>query len=273
MKRAKILPTLLLLLIFVSIPSFGQDAEIPVLNGTKIKEPNVTYLVNVKPGEHKKIKVTNGAHTQIAVRIEIISLPENGHLQLSINGEVEERNWKEGETYLFKTLDNSGKCAANIIGGEKSGQTKNEMEIRISYMVLPAGEFVKFDDKLLYLNSILISRKEKYINQPMSVLIADIDKYQLNIYEWIASGVTIGGVKVQEDKFQVIGLYFDPIVYISKHPEIKFLGIKVLLNQSYLDSELQVFLTDDDRGSWTQNSKNYLNNKIVKGLHITVYGH
>lgn len=236
------------------------------VNAKTLKAPDKEINVEVKHGQSENISINNGSNTQIAVKLEIIAMPDNAQLLVTINGEVEELDWQEGQSYLFKTLDNSGHCVVDMIGELQSNQTGPQMEIELSYEVLPNGDFLDVEDELTYLNSILIARKNKYINQPMSVLISDLDKYQLPIYDIVPSKP----YGLFEYKYRALRLCY-PFTGIKSGDIIIYVDLDKLYDQhSFWD--VTSILFDNDMSLWTTQVKNIIGSNVVKDILSIKFG-
>lgn len=225
--------------------------------------PNETTYINAIDSEWNQIEINNGSNTQIAVRLKINELPNDAQIIVSINGDVEEVNWQEGETYIFKTLDNSGHCVVDGIGALQQANVPGTLlDVEISYEVLPNGEIIDVDDQLIYLNSILIARKEKYSGQALSVLIADIDKYQLPIYQVVPSHY-----KRNVDEYDNIDFRFSFAGTKNGKAVHGLMLINMTLDQTYsVDEFADFYVTRWELDLWVQGLKDIIGSNVVSDV-------
>ncbi len=148
---------------------------------------NTPASFGVISNEWCDIDINNGSNTAIAVKITVNHLPQNANLAVNINNHWEVIDWQDGQTYLFQTLDNSGACMIELIGEPGEECTSGMGSITVSYQVLDQYRIygLNVDDQMAYYNTIIVSRKAKYIGQPMSVLIQDMDAYDVWVLEFL----------------------------------------------------------------------------------------
>lgn len=224
---------------------------------------NTPITYSTTHNEWTDIEINNGANTNIAVKITVGHVPEGANLALHINNKVEVVDWQDGETYLFQTLDNSGACFIEFIGEMTDDNPLGGMgSITVSYQVLDQYRIygLDVDDQMAYYNTVIVSRKAKYIGQPMSVLIQDMDAYDIWIVEFL-----LARRGQYFDLYDGIEFYFDDLdnVLDLRHGK-KYFRLFVEL-EGYYDGRL---IDEVNERGYTNAHKAEFSNKLVMDVRL-----
>jgi hypothetical protein len=223
---------------------------------------NTPASFGVTPNEWCDIDINNGPNTAIAVKITVNHLPQNASLAVNINNRWEVIDWQDGQTYLFQTLDNSGACMIELIGEPADEFTGGMGSITVSYQVLDQYRIygLNVDDQMAYYNTIIVSRKAKYIGRPMSVLIQDMDAYDVWVVEYL-----LDRHKDFYGLYDGIEFYFDDLdnVLDLKHGK-KYFRLFVEFS-GYYDGRL---IDDVNESGYTNAHKAVFSNNLVMDIRL-----
>ena len=231
---------------------------------TELSCPGTPILFGVTPNEWCDIDIANGAATDIAIKITIGHMPENATLALHINNRIEVLDWQDGQTYLFQTLDNSGACFIEFIGEPAEESSGLMGSITVSYQVLDQYRIygLDVDDQMAYYNTVIVSRKAKYIGQPMSVLIQDMDAYDIWIVDFL-----LARRGQYFDLYDGIKFYFDDMSDAIRLRHGKKYFILFVEFEGYYDGRL---IDDVNESGYTNAHKAVFSENLVLDVRLEV---
>ena len=270
MNRTQLIITILL---FIGLWSHAQDC-CTVLEEKAKKGYNCQKIAlscadtlnqfALNPKDKLEIRINNGKKADIAVKITIGHMPENATLALHINNRIEVLDWQDGQTYLFQTLDNSGACFIEFIGEPAEESSGLMGSITVSYQVLDQYRIygLDVDDQMAYYNTVIVSRKAKYIGQPMSVLIQDMDAYDIWIVDFL-----LARRGQYFDLYDGIKFYFDDMSDAIRLRHGKKYFILFVEFEGYYDGRL---IDDVNESGYTNAHKAVFSENLVLDVRLEV---
>ncbi len=251
--------------IFIFFPTFAKKNT----NKITVNAPDSVYQTTVAPGKNYKVTVKNDAKADIAIKLKIITMPQSASLSVNINNNVETLDWQEGQTYVFKTYDNTGQCSIDLIGATEF----EKLNITYSFTELVNDEISDYTDRLNFIRTMFVDQKEKYNNKVASVLFDDLTKYQANIYNWYC----ILGTSECSSCSNGLLLYFVEMDHSSRSSMgVKDILLKILIDETYFVSDINDILEtkyeNDESTDWGQDFINYYKDKVITNLEVIEVG-
>ncbi|MFB6343478.1 hypothetical protein ACE1ET_17270 [Saccharicrinis sp. FJH62] len=261
-------PEIILLLYFLTLCSSFVVAQRDIINenNTRIVTLNTPGKeVIIKSGNDKKalLNIEGEKGKDIAVKLFVRHLGVNDSLSFYINGRDEPMEWQDSTEYIFKTLNGTAYAKIEFINPEMDTSS-----LTVSYYQLENGEFQSFEDEMAYLNTVIINRKGKYINHPLSVLFQDFNTYDIDINAF-----------QREIDYNEALLYKWIDFFPKTTDEILFHRIKraylwrIEFNQYYsveeLDSIKELYWdVEDNSNEWNIDYKKLLSGKVLKKIEL-----
>lgn len=253
--------------IFIFLSTFAKKDTTKIT----INAPDSVYQTTVDSGKNYKVTLKNDAKADIAIKLKIITMPQSASLSININDTVETLNWQEGQTYVFKTYDNTGQCSIDLIGATEYDET--QLNIAYSFTKLVNDEISDYTDRLNFIRTMFVDQKEKYNNKVASVLFDDLTRYQVNIYNWYC----IVGTSECSSCSDGLLLYFVDIDHSSRSSMgTKDILLKILIDETYFVSDINDILEtkyeNDESTDWGQDFINYYKDKVITNLKVIEVG-
>ncbi|MBN1970767.1 MAG: hypothetical protein JW870_15475 [Candidatus Delongbacteria bacterium] len=233
----------------------------PVVFGTICSEW-IDVDFNINPG------------SDFAIRMDVIQLdPEAGLCVLS-GSNYFPFNWQKDSSYVFRPVDKSSGLYIEFIGPPSDYcTTSGESRIKLSYYNMPDGAFKNFQDSVDYVKTIIMTNKQKYLNNKCLYFFQDLSKYSINVESFYYSNVSddinyydaiqihpVNLLKlVQMEKMGYKGFYFN-IKLKNKYPTQEINDALKIYEDVYDGTEY-----------WNSTYSNLFKDKIIEDIELIVF--